>query len=432
MHHSYKVIFLLFEGVNMRITLGYPLRNGRKCLLMALAPGLLTVMLTLAGCAGGDRAVPTSTEANTPRGDLPAATCSTGTPVVLQPSITTPSSVVTPAAPPASPSPDPPANPSPSAGQPVTLRLVHQMPEAYDEYFNFWAKQLEEKSRGRINVSIQTDPDANDPEKLLRMVLDGAADIINLHPASYPDRFPVTMGTSLPLLGATNAKSGSLAPLEFMQKFRAVREEWKDFKVVLFWSNPPLQLHTVSVPVKTLADLQGLRLGVEKTLASSVEALGAIPVDIDPAEFAASVSQGAIDGVFSPYSETLSGLKTTKMCRYHARLFFAAPPWCLVMSLNKWNSLPQTLRKDLEEVSGDKGASLFYNPIISRETAAQTIILMDKTQELFPILSAETEVFKEALKPVFDKWTAEMDARGLDGKGMLIELRNMAAKACST
>jgi TRAP-type C4-dicarboxylate transport system substrate-binding protein len=107
-----------------------------------------------------------------------------------------------------------------------------------------------------------------------------------------------------------------MTPLNLMNEYPAVQAEWKDFKVLFFWSDSPVQLYTVNQPVSTLEDMAGLRLDIEAPFSGYLDALGAVPVNIKQESFASAVEQGTVDGGLCQDKQILGGKKIGKLCPY--------------------------------------------------------------------------------------------------------------------
>jgi TRAP-type transport system periplasmic protein len=101
-------------------------------------------------------------------------------------------------------------------------------------------------------------------------------------------------------------------------------------------------------PVRTLADLQGMRIRVPTELLNVMRDLGADPVNMPMGDVYSALAKGIIDGVVAP-TDTFRALHLAEVSRYYTRMrvWRGAYP-ARTMGLRRWNSLTQAQRSVLE------------------------------------------------------------------------------------
>ena len=106
---------------------------------------------------------------------------------------------------------------------------------------------------------------------------------------------------------------------------------------------------TTGRPVRTLADVKGLRLRAPTELLSVLRALGADPVNMPMGEVYSAMSKGVIDGVVAP-ADTFRSLHFAEVARYFNTLSVPRGAYpARAMNLRRWNSLTGPQRQVLEE-----------------------------------------------------------------------------------
>ena len=75
----------------------------------------------------------------------------------------------------------------------------------------------------------------------------------------------------------------------------------KEFKILWFLSVPLTRLMTVKTPVKSLADMKGLRIrSASATETEGLKLLEATPIGMPISEVSISLQKGIIERVFTP------------------------------------------------------------------------------------------------------------------------------------
>ena len=100
-----------------------------------------------------------------------------------------------------------------------------------------WAKMVEDKSGGRLKITIYPGSTLGKAVDHYDMVKDGIADMGFTVPGYTPGRFPVITALELPLL-FKSSRGGSLAVMSIFDKY--FKSEFKDVKVLWFWVHPPV------------------------------------------------------------------------------------------------------------------------------------------------------------------------------------------------
>jgi TRAP-type C4-dicarboxylate transport system substrate-binding protein len=105
-----------------------------------------------------------------------------------------------------------------------------------------------------------------------------------------------------------------------------------------------------------VADIKGLKIRVPGTEAPQVEALGGIPVTITGQEAYTALEKGVIDATFHAWEGAIS-YKFYEVAKYLTRTeYYPGGIFIAAMNLDKWNSLPDDIKKVFDKYSGRYGA----------------------------------------------------------------------------
>lgn len=102
---------------------------------------------------------------------------------------------------------------------------------------------------------------------------------------------------------------------------------------------------TRSTPVRTLADLRGLRLRAQSDAIDVLRELGADPVSMPMGEVYSALAKGVIDGVVAP-ADTIRSLHFAEVARHFTALKFSRGAYpARAISDAAWQRLPPDLRQ---------------------------------------------------------------------------------------
>ncbi|PYN42108.1 MAG: hypothetical protein DMD95_17810 [Candidatus Rokuibacteriota bacterium] len=226
-----------------------------------------------------------------------------------------------------------------------------------------WAKMVEEKSGGRLKITIYPGSVLGKPADHYDMIKDGIADLGFTTPGYTPGRFPLITVTELPLGMFKSSRGGSLAVMSIFDKY--FKNEFKDVKVLWFWVHPPGHFHLAKKQVKVLEDLQGLKIrAATPMLTTMVKTLGATPVSIPAPDTYTALERGTVDGTIFPW-EAISSFKIAEVLKHHVSSGIYVAPLFTFMNRKKYDSLPPDLRKVIDDLSG--------NPAICGRPSSGTI-----------------------------------------------------------
>jgi TRAP-type C4-dicarboxylate transport system substrate-binding protein len=287
-----------------------------------------------------------------------------------------------------------------------------------------WAKMIEEKSGGRLKVTIYPGSTLGKAADHYDMVKDGIADLGFIAPGYTPGRFPLISVTELPLLFKSAAGGSRAVWALFDQYFKA---EFKDVKILWMWVHPPGHFHLARKPVRVLEDLAGLKIrAATPMLTNMVKALGAVPVSIPAPDTYTALERGTVDGTIFPW-EAIASFKIAEVLRHHAVVSLYVAPFATLMNQKKYDSLPPDLRKVIDDLSGAWGAE--FNGKAWDQNESDGIAAAKKAQAtIYNVPQEERRRWAARLKPVEDEWVKSMEAKALPGRQLLNDLREAIKK----
>jgi tripartite ATP-independent transporter DctP family solute receptor len=197
------------------------------------------------------------------------------------------------------------------AQQTFTLRFNHVLGpnEPYHAGFQEWAKRVDERTKGGLKIQVFHSAQLGVEEDIIEQMRQGASIGQNTDAArlgNYVKSIAVMNG---PYFAETLDDVAKLAKAPSVLKWQEELAEQSGLKVVCFdWVQGYRHFFT-SKPVKTPADLAGLRIRTPPApiWQESIRALGASPVAMPFGDMYPALQQKAIDGVELVYSNIPGG-----------------------------------------------------------------------------------------------------------------------------
>ena len=321
----------------------------------------------------------------------------------------------------------------PVAAQEVTLKFHHIWnPQAMAavNVITPWCEKVAKESANRLKCQIlPAMSGGGTPAQLVDRVKDGVDDVTITLPGYTAGRFPSTEVFELPFM-TNSAEAGGRATWDYMAKYSM--KEFPGTKLLATWVHDEGYLHTTTKQIKTLADFKGLKLRAPTRQTNKLLAkLGASPVGMPLPAVADAVSKGTIDGFVLPW-EVIPSLKLQEMVKYHTETDPSRPAlysavFVFAMNQAKYDGLPADLKKVIDANSG-AALSQQIGRTWDNSQAAGRKAAQERGNVFYTVPAAELDHWVSASASLYEEWAADMDRRGMNGKAMLQEARDLLAK----
>ena len=281
--------------------------------------------------------------------------------------------------------------------------------------------KLAELSGGKLTIKQFPGGALNKvPPKQYSILLSGVADIVFALPGFTADVFPKTN-----VIGMPGVCSSAVTCTEALQRVRGEIEQEYNAKVIAIWSNAPPVLITKDKPVRTLEDLEGLKLRVtSKASVPIVEALGATAVAQPITVVNQNLANGVIDGILVDPS-AIGSFKLHEPANYVTTWFpGSGSAFVLLMNKDVYNGLTDEEKGWVDAAASTElstGAGSAYQKSSDRGFK----IAADAGNEMIEVSAAEkarwqaridTVMANISKNPVGDSTIGQMIAK-MTGKG---------------
>ena len=311
--------------------------------------------------------------------------------------------------------------------KPIELKLSHWVGVGHIHHKNVlepWTKMVEERSKGRLKITIYPGGVLGKPVDHWDMVKDGIADIGWGTHNYTAGRFPLTSAGDLPFMFKTS-KGGSRALWELYVKH--LQKEHEGVKVLWLFHTTTFHVFTTRKPVKTLEDLRGLKMRTAGgQVAAVAKQLGAIPVTMAAPEAYNALERGVVDGTIFPW-EVMVSFKLSEVIKHATVVNLSAATFFITMNLKKWESLPPDLGKVIDDLGGAWAAE-FSGAVWDKGDEDGLAAARKAGITIYPLPAAERQRWIQKAKPVEDEWVTSLEAKGLPARQVLADLKDLVKK----
>ncbi|MEZ7197431.1 TRAP transporter substrate-binding protein [Pseudodesulfovibrio karagichevae] len=314
---------------------------------------------------------------------------------------------------------------SPACAESVRLTYSSFFPPTHiqSKLAQQWCNEVEMRTGKAVIIDFYPGGTLSPAKQCYDGVVEGISDIGQSALAYSRGRFPVMAAVDLPM-GYQNGVQATAVANAVYDKFSPA--EFNDVVPMYFHAHGPGLLFTVEKPVRTLADLKGLKIRSTGNSAKLIEALGGTPVAQPMPAAYQSLQKGVVDGSVHPM-ESNKGWKlgevvkhcTQSECVGYTTTFF------IVMNKDKWNQISPENQKIIREINREW--SVKHGQAWDASDAEGRKFLASKGGDFIKLEPAEAERWVQAAQPVLDGY-AEGEGKAVDGRAVVDFIKAEMAK----
>ncbi len=315
--------------------------------------------------------------------------------------------------------------------QVIELRYASQNPPThpYSIADQNWISKIEKETNGRVKIKAYWAGSLISSREGTSELAKGVADIAFIYPIYEKSGVDLTKL----LLGCFKGQQSPEANIkifwELYDKFPEFRKEYEGrMKPLVINASTATPLMTTEKPVKTLADIRGMRIKTVAEVMTALKDFGAEGVVIPMVETYEQLQKGIVKGVFAAH-ETYKSQKFFEVIKYETVNFTTprGPYVSRAMNLDSWKKLPPDIQKIIEASRGWWEQETLKE-LIKQEAAGEELAKKANVQ-FVQMDPADVAKFDEAYEKDNIKAAQALDAKGLPATKFYNEARRLVKAA---
>ena len=281
-----------------------------------------------------------------------------------------------------------------------------------------WADEISARTEGKVNITVFPGGTLTKAPQCYEGVVNGISDIGMSCFAYTRGRFPLLEALDLPV-GYPDGMTATRAATQLTAKYNP--EEIADVKMLYVHAHGPGILASKK-PVKSLADLDGLKVRATGLSSKIVGNLGGVPIGMSQPETYEALQKGVVEATLCPI-ETLKGWKQGEVIDYVTDSSAIGYTTSMFVAMNKdsWDKLPADIQQVFTEVSAefvDKHGEAW-----DKADEEGRAFIDELGREVISLSDAENARWKQKVQPLLDDFVNAAAEKGLPGEEFLADLR---------
>lgn len=305
--------------------------------------------------------------------------------------------------------------------QSLTLRFALITAETfpYVDGARKFKELVEERSGGDIEVLIFPGGQLGNEREINEAILEGSVQI-GVGAGAMANLAPIYNIVQVPFLVQGQDHMEAIADGPIGDRLAELIEEQAGYRVLAWFSTGDSSIETVEAPVRTPADLDGVKIRVIETpvLVDALSALGANPTPMAYTEVYTGLKQGVVEGAHLDVLsvDTLKIYEVAKHMTDWEQIAFLSEPRPVIMQADYFDGLPEEQRTLIRDAMQE--AAVYERQVFRDKMATIRDKLLD---EGVTITEIDPPAFVERVRPVWQKYAERLNAE--DILADIIELR---------
>lgn len=293
--------------------------------------------------------------------------------------------------------------------------------EPIGKIVNEYSTEINQRTNGMVKITIYWGGSLTSGPQAYEGVVGGLSQMALVMYPYNPGRFPLIMGWTLPLPVASTRAATQIFN-ESVEKFKP--KELADTKLMYFTSTSAALPMSVKKPLRTIGDFKGLKIRTLGNMALYMKDLGATPISMPINDLYSALDKGVVDATINN-THVLAAWKFADVIKYLTPWVWKnGSAWGVHMNLNVWNSLSPEIQRIFEEAN--KKYLWKQVEYMDADDKVGTEVGLKKGMQIIEETLQLRNDLKKSVQPSYDRYIAEMKAKGLPGK----EFLNFLLKRC--
>jgi tripartite ATP-independent transporter DctP family solute receptor len=266
----------------------------------------------------------------------------------------------------------------------------------------FISDQLKAKTGGKDSIKVYPNSTLGSEKDTIEQLKIGALDFVRINVAPMNNICAETMVPTMPFLFRSTEHMRKVLDGPIGDEILKACEK-QGFVGLAFYDSGSRSIYTVKKPVKTLADMKGLKIRVQQSdlWVSLLQAMGANATPMPYGEVYTGLKTGLVDGAENnwPSYETSHHYEVAK---FYSMTEHSMAPEMLLMSKKVYDGLTPAEQKMIREAAKE---SVPYMRKLwdAKEKASRDLVEKGGAQ----VVEVDKKSFSDAMKPVYDKFITD-------------------------
>jgi len=280
--------------------------------------------------------------------------------------------------------------------------------------FEWFGPAFTAATNGRYKVEIYPGGSLIPVPAALDSVKSGAVEMAYTSAGTFPKQFPLTLVTQLPSLGFPEDTvkmwdAGTNAFWDFYNNTPEIKNEFKDWTLVLPLVLDPYKLVSKKTPIHAAADFKGLKVGGSGPKMFEVTANGGASISQAPPDSYLNMDKGVTDAAFITFSQ-VNDYKIYEIASYYLDQEFGSGNGIIIMNTTFFNGMGAADQKILLDTWTKALDQSAQGSIDDNVTGAKAIVTAGKT--VTKPTAAEAAAWTTSAAPSIQSWRSDAKTLG--------------------
>ena len=288
-----------------------------------------------------------------------------------------------------------------AAAQTVKLTLAHGNPPDNPRHIASlkFADTVKAKTNGRVEIQVAHSAQLGDDAAMVTALRSGTLDFSANSQGAVSSTVPEFAALGMPFLFADVQKAWTVMD-SAIGKELADKAAAKGMVLLGLWDNGIRQMSNSKRPIKSPADMKGLKMRTPPDAVDIMQALGADAQQIKFSELYVALQQGVVDGQENPLTN-ISSAKLYEVQKYISLSGHKYESTPFLMSKRTWDRMTPADQKAVTEAAAE---ATQLQRRLNKEVDDK--LVADLKGKGVQIDAVDRKAFMDACAPVYTKWTA--------------------------
>jgi tripartite ATP-independent transporter DctP family solute receptor len=286
---------------------------------------------------------------------------------------------------------------------------VHPADYPTVEAVKFMGEQLAAQSGGELGVKVYPNGALGNERDTIEQLKIGGLDMMRINVAPLNNVVPETIVPALPFLFRSEEHMHAVLDGPVGEQILAAMEA-QGMVGLAFYDSGARSLYSATKPVKTLADVSGMKIRVQQSdlFVAMVEALGANPTPMPYGEVYTALKTGIVDGAENNFPSYESS-RHFEAAKYYTLTEHSMAPEVLVFSKVIWDTL-EPEQQEMIRKAAKESVPHMRKLWDEREAKAKETVTAAGA-EIIPL--EDRQAWADAMQPVYARFASTPELQEL-------------------